>query len=56
MLHVVFKGNTLDKRVFQFWKPYLVLNMTVLSAVILGGISLSAPQSLKPPALCHALN
>lgn len=55
MPHVVFKGDTLDNRFFQFLKLYLMLDMTMLSTVILGGISLSAPQSPKRAALCHAL-
>lgn len=56
MPHVAFKGDMLDSSFFQFLKLYLVLNTTMLSAVILGGISLSAPQSPKHAALRHALS
>lgn len=55
MPYVVFKGDTLENSFFQVLKLYLMLDMTMLSAVILGSISLSAPQSPKHAALCHAL-
>lgn len=40
---------------FEILKSYLVLDMTMLSAVALGSVILSAPQMPKHDALCHAL-
>ena len=50
-LYAVFKGDMLANCFFQLLKLYLMWATTMLSAVILGGISLSAPQSPKYSAM-----